>query len=101
MKAVLTEHNFACFTCAPVTDGPIDQIFATFSAVTLWAWFVRHEVFTRHRYGPSYLTHCHVHDMEAICNIYELAFFEWTWGRKDDSDPGNAELNSPTFAGVP
>jgi hypothetical protein len=24
LKAVLTKHNFASFTSAPVTDGPID-----------------------------------------------------------------------------
>ena len=40
MKAVLTEHNCASFTSAPVGDGSIDQIFATFSAVTLYARFV-------------------------------------------------------------
>jgi len=48
LKAVLTEHNFASFTSAPVGDRLIDQISATFSAVTLCACFVRHEVFTPH-----------------------------------------------------
>ena len=62
LKAVLTEHDFACFTCAPVMDGLIDQVFATFSAVTSYACFVRHDVFTGHHYEASYLTYHHVHD---------------------------------------
>jgi len=98
LKTVLTEHDFACFTCAPVMDGLIDQVFATFSAVTSYACFVRHDVFTRHHYGASYLTYHHDHDPSITDYRIKASWIRVTVPTVVGYVFANGQLTYPTYS---